>query len=117
MIIVKSSDVKAAESTEAIVKQGKIFRQLLIDEKMGQGVQAAIVTFNPGARLNFHTHKHEQVLYITEGTGIVATEEEEHIVTQGTVILIPPGVNHWHGATKDSWFTHVAVFRGDAALD
>ncbi len=117
MIIVNSSDVKAGESTEEIVKQGKVFRQLLIDEKTGNGVQAAIVTFNPGARLNFHTHKHEQVLYVTEGKGIVATEEKEYVVTQGTVVLIPPGENHWHGATPDSWFTHVAVFRGDAAVD
>ncbi len=117
MIIVNSSDVKAVESTESIVKQGMVFRQLLIDEKMGQGVQVAVVTFNPGARLNFHTHKHEQVLIVTEGTGIVATEKEEHVVSQGAVVLIPPGENHWHGATKDSWFTHIAVFRGDASLD
>ena len=117
MVIVKPSNVKAIESTEEIVKQGMIFRQLLIDEKTGQGVQAAMVTYNPGARLNFHTHEHEQVLYVTEGTGIVATEEKEYVVTKGDVILIPAGENHWHGATRDSWFTHFAVFRGSAKVD
>lgn len=114
MVIVKSSDVKSVESTEGIVKIGKVFRQLLVNEKMAGGMQAAIVTFNPGARLDFHTHAFEQVLYIIDGTGIVATEKEERVVTQGTVIVFPPGEVHWHGATKDNWCTHLAVFRGDA---
>ena len=116
MIIVKSSEVPTVESTEDIVAkgQGMVFRQLLVDEKMAGGVQAAIVSFNPGARLNFHTHAHEQVLYVIDGTGIVATEKEERVVTTGAVVVFPPGERHWHGATKDHWFTHFAVFRGDA---
>jgi quercetin dioxygenase-like cupin family protein len=116
MIIVKSSEVKAVESTEEIVAKGHgmVHRQLLIDEKMAGGVQAAIVSFNPGARLNFHTHANEQVLYVLDGTGIVATEKEEREVTVGAVIVFPPGERHWHGATKNNWFTHLAVFRGDA---
>ena len=116
MIIVKSSEVKAAESTEEIVAKGKgmVFRQLLVDENMAGGVQAAIVSFNPGARLNFHTHANEQVLYILDGTGIVATEKEERVVTEGAVVVFPPGERHWHGATKDHWCTHLAVYRGDA---
>ena len=27
----------------------------------------------------------------------------------GTVITIPPEVKHWHGAKKDSWFSHIAI--------
>jgi len=117
MIIVKSSDIKAIESTGELIAKGIVYRQLLIDEKMAGGLQAAVVTFNPGARLNFHTHALEQVLYVTYGAGIVATEKEEHIVTPGTVILIPPGEVHWHGATEDTPFSHVAIFRGDAKVD
>lgn len=25
------------------------------------------------------------------------------------VITIPANVKHWHGAKKDSWFSHIAV--------
>ncbi len=27
----------------------------------------------------------------------------------GDVVNIPAGVKHWHGAAKDSWFSHLAV--------
>ena len=27
----------------------------------------------------------------------------------GDVVFIPAEVKHWHGATKDSWFTHIAL--------
>jgi quercetin dioxygenase-like cupin family protein len=68
-----------------------------------------LVTFGPGARLNFHTHTYEQILYVTEGKGIVATKKEEKTVTPGAVIYIEPGEVHWHGATKDSSFSHIAI--------
>ena len=28
--------------------------------------------------------------------------------SSGTVIHIPAGVKHWHGAAADSWFAHLA---------
>ena len=30
-------------------------------------------------------------------------------LTPGTVITIPANVKHWHGAKKDSWFSHIAI--------
>ena len=27
----------------------------------------------------------------------------------GDVVTIPANVKHWHGAKKDSWFSHIAV--------
>jgi quercetin dioxygenase-like cupin family protein len=68
-----------------------------------------LVTFSPGARLNFHTHDYEQMLYVTEGKGIVADREREYTVTPGAVIYIAPGEVHWHGATADSSFSHIAI--------
>jgi len=67
------------------------------------------VNFSPGSVNLFHTHTFDQVLYVTEGTGIVATENKEVTVTPGTIIFIPAGEKHWHGATKDSAFSHIAV--------
>ena len=55
---------------------------------------AAIVTFPPGARNKIHTQSREQVLFVTEGRGIVATENEEVKVTKGDIILIPAYEKH-----------------------
>lgn len=120
MIVVNSKDVKAIETTsemDEIVAQGKVYRQDLIDKKTAGELQTvAVITFSPGAKLNFHTHTFEQVLYVTDGMGILATRQEEHVVTPGTIVLIPPGEVHWHGATKDTSFTHVAIYKGETKL-
>jgi quercetin dioxygenase-like cupin family protein len=70
-----------------------------------------VVHFPKGVGNKFHTHDSEQILIITSGKGIVATEKEEKIVTAGDVILFPAGEKHWHGATDDSEFSHVYVTR------
>ena len=75
----------------------------------GNTVRSAEVTFRPGERTKFHTHAGVQILYVTEGDGIVATREEEREVSQGDLIVFPPGEEHWHGNTEDATapFTHV----------
>ena len=67
------------------------------------------VNFAKGVRNKFHTHSNDQVLFITSGKGIVATEDEEIEVGVGDIVLFPAGEKHWHGATKDSAFSHVFV--------
>jgi quercetin dioxygenase-like cupin family protein len=75
----------------------------------GNTVRSAEVTFRPGEWTNFHTHAGVQVLYITEGEGIVATRDEEREVSEGDLILFPPREEHWHGNGEDatSPFSHV----------
>ena len=70
-----------------------------------------VVHFPKGVRNKFHTHDSEQILIITFGKGIVATEKEEKVVTVGDIVLFPAGEKHWHGATDDSAFYHVYVTR------
>jgi quercetin dioxygenase-like cupin family protein len=48
-------------------------------------------------------------MYPLSGTGIVATEKGETIVTPGCVVLSPGGEKHWHGATDDSSFTYLYI--------
>ena len=108
MKVVKISDVVPEEAVSQIFKGGKVTRQSLIGENEGEFL-SSVVTFSPGAVNVFHTHTHDQVLIVTEGTGIVATEAEEITVTPGTVILFPAGEKHWHGATKDTAFSHIAI--------
>lgn len=75
--------------------------------------RAAIVTFPPGVKNKFHVHDHEQILFVTEGKGVVATENEEKEVSPGDLILIPAGENHWHGAKEGSAFSHLYVTSGE----
>jgi quercetin dioxygenase-like cupin family protein len=67
------------------------------------------VAFSPGGRTKWHTHTFHQVLVITDGRGVVATEEEERHVTPGDVLYIPPGTRHWHGAEEDAAMSHLSI--------
>jgi quercetin dioxygenase-like cupin family protein len=74
----------------------------------------ANVTFEPGCRNNWHIHHAKsgggQLLICTAGEGWYQEEGKAPVsLTPGTVITIPAGVKHWHGAKADSWFAHIAV--------
>ncbi|MCX7912611.1 MAG: cupin domain-containing protein [Dehalococcoidales bacterium] len=109
MIITHPDDVTAVEVQDEIVMKGPVSRKILVNDKDTAGFGVALVTFGPGARLNLHAHKFEQILYVTEGKGIIATRFRQYTVTPGTVVYIPPGEIHWHGATEDSSFSHIAI--------
>jgi len=69
-----------------------------------------LVTFEPGARSNWHTHPAGQVLIVTSGTGWVQDEGgEKRLMRPGDVIWAPPGVKHWHGATATNGVSHIAI--------
>jgi quercetin dioxygenase-like cupin family protein len=108
MQVVKLGNVKAEESTNQIFTGGKVTVQSVIGEREDE-LRVIVVNFSPGAVNVFHSHTFDQVLYVTEGKGIVATEAEEVTVTPGTIIHIPAGEKHWHGATKNDAFSHIAV--------
>jgi alkylhydroperoxidase/carboxymuconolactone decarboxylase family protein YurZ/quercetin dioxygenase-like cupin family protein len=67
------------------------------------------VTFEPGCRNNWHIHHGaSQVLICVAGHGWYQEWGKEAVpMTPGTIIAIPEGVKHWHGAAKDSWFQHI----------
>ena len=73
----------------------------------------ANVTFEPGCRNNWHIHHAKsgggQILICTAGEGWYQEEgKEAQTLTPGTVVVIPEGMKHWHGAKKDTWFSHIA---------
>jgi len=72
------------------------------------------VTFEPGCRNNWHIHHSTngggQILICTAGEGWYQEEGKEAVsLKPGKVIQIPANVKHWHGAKKDSWFSHIAI--------
>lgn len=71
------------------------------------------VTFAPGSRNNWHSHQIGQVLLVTGGEGWYQEEgKAAQLLKKGDVVNIPANVKHWHGATKDSWFVHLAISPG-----
>ncbi len=75
----------------------------------GVTVRSAEVTFRPGERTKFHAHAGVQILYVTDGVGIVGNRDEEREVSEGDLIVFEPGEEHWHGTAEDadSEFSHV----------
>ena len=74
----------------------------------------ANVTFEPGCRNNWHIHHASknggQILICTAGYGWYQEEGKKAVSLEpGKVIVIPANVKHWHGAKKDSWFSHIAI--------
>ena len=72
------------------------------------------VTFEPGCRNHWHIHHAKsgggQMLICVGGRGYYQEEGKEAVeMTPGKVINIPANVKHWHGAAKDSWFSHLAI--------
>jgi quercetin dioxygenase-like cupin family protein len=71
---------------------------------------AGNVTFEPGARTNWHKHPGGQILLITGGQGYYQESGKQALlIKKGDVVLISPDVEHWHGATSISGFTHIAI--------
>lgn len=74
----------------------------------------ANVTFEPGCRNNWHIHHAKtgggQILICTAGSGWYQEDGKKAVSLEpGMVIVIPANVKHWHGAKKDSWFSHIAI--------
>lgn len=76
----------------------------------GSATYAAYVTFEPGARTNWHIHPKGQALIVTNGTGYVQEWGKEPVLIQpGDVVWCPAGIKHWHGATSKNAMTHLAI--------
>jgi quercetin dioxygenase-like cupin family protein len=70
----------------------------------------ASVTFEPGARTAWHTHPLGQTLIVTAGCGLVQRRGGPiEQIRPGDVVWIPPGEEHWHGATATTAMTHIAI--------
>ena len=102
------------ESNDAYAQYfvGKSYLKPLTDP--AKTVFLANVTFEPGCRNNWHIHHAVegggQILLCVDGFGWYQEEGKAAVsLKPGSVITIPSGVKHWHGAAADSWFSHIAV--------
>jgi quercetin dioxygenase-like cupin family protein len=89
---------------------GTVRMDPLISAPAPARLNAISVTFEPGARTNWHTHPLGQTLVVTAGAGL-AQKDGDPIQTlrPGDVIWFEPGEKHWHGAAPDCAMTHIAM--------
>lgn len=90
---------------------GKSYLNVLTNKSDPIGI--CNVTFEPGCRNNWHIHNAKsgggQVLICVDGSGRYQEEgKEPQSLEPGDIVEIKPGVKHWHGAKKNSWFSHLA---------
>jgi quercetin dioxygenase-like cupin family protein len=79
---------------------------------------ASLVRFTPNARTNWHSHAVGQTLHCTEGLGFVVNREGTVLrLRGGDTVWTPPGQEHWHGGTADTFMCHVAMLENPETGD
>lgn len=89
---------------------GNAFLSPLVAKDKNNEFSAGAVTFEVGARTNWHTHPKGQVLIVTEGSGFYQEKGKPgKTIQKGDVINIPENIEHWHGASAATSMTHIAI--------
>lgn len=94
---------------------GTAFLHPLLAKDNNNNFSAGSVTFEPGARTNWHTHPKGQVLLVLEGKGFYQEKgKPAQPIKKGEVVNIPENVVHWHGASANSGMTiAITNYQGD----
>jgi quercetin dioxygenase-like cupin family protein len=89
---------------------GDAFLMPLVAKDKNNEFSAGSVTFEQGARTNWHTHPKGQVLLVIEGSGFYQEKgKPAQPIRKGDVVNIPENVVHWHGASAVSRMVHIAI--------
>lgn len=89
---------------------GKAWVKMLVPNDPVLNTAVGNVVFEAGARNNWHTHPGGQILIVTQGTGYYQEAGKPiQLLRVGDVINIQPELKHWHGASPNSEFTHIAI--------
>ncbi|MDE1175036.1 MAG: cupin domain-containing protein [Edaphobacter sp.] len=109
MAIIASNDQKVS-SGSASSFTGSVRVQRLFAVLSPSRTSGGLVTFQPGARTNWHTHPLGQVLIVTDSEGWVQEwGQPRRVIHKDDVIQIPASAKHWHGATASTTVTHISI--------
>ena len=98
------------EKTSSDYFTGTAWLHVLVPKDETGSYTVGDVVFEPGSRNNWHTHPAGQILLVTDGHGFYQERgKNARLLSKGDVVVIPSNIEHWHGATKDSRFTHIAI--------
>jgi quercetin dioxygenase-like cupin family protein len=107
--VIRIAEVQKEPFGSSIFTSEDVTKQAILPDSQEYDINQ--VNFGRGVRLKFHAHDSEQILIVIAGRGMVVTEQEKKLVVPGDVIFIPAGEKHWHGATGDSEFSHIFIYR------
>ena len=89
---------------------GVVWQDPIIEAAEPARVRALKVSFEPAARTAWHTHPLGQTLYVVSGVGLIGLRNTApELIKSGDTIWIPPGEEHWHGASTNNSMTHIAI--------
>ena len=89
---------------------GEVFQDEVLVGQAPSRMRATVVSFTPGARTGWHSHPVGQTLYCLSGIGRICFEgSAPQVLNPGDVVNIPPDTLHWHGASPDRLFAHLAL--------
>ncbi len=89
---------------------GNAYLAMLVQEDSVNQNAVGSVTFEPGARTNWHSHPAGQIILAIEGEGYYQEKgSPKKVLSKGDVVKCPANVPHWHGASADSEFIQIAI--------
>src|SRR5580704_14015071 len=111
---VKAGVIRAAARTTrrgaAETFTGVVFQDPVLTAEAPSRLGGSVVTFTPGARTAWHSHPVGQTLFCLSGVGRICFKgEKPQVLNPGDTVNIPPDTMHWHGASPDRLFSHLAL--------
>ena len=89
---------------------GNVWQDPIIEADEPARIRALRVSFEPEARTAWHTHPLGQTLYVISGVGLMGLRDKTpQLIKAGDTVWIPPGEEHWHGASATNSMTHIAI--------
>ena len=94
---------------------GDVWIDPIVQGRNGSRLSINAVHFTPGARTAWHSHSHGQTLHVTEGEGLIQSQDEPVVtIRAGDVVYSSADEWHWHGATPNCFMTHTSITEGTA---
>ncbi len=109
---VRTLDSVKAEPTSGGIFTGEVSIQRIFSRETGAtNLNVSLVSFPAGVRNTWHTHEHDQCLWVLRGKGRVVNREREYAAEPGMIFFIPAGESHWHGSVGED-FSHISIVGG-----
>ena len=120
VILMAYTNAINAQKTDLVFPKGEVITnnnftgtawlQMLVNNDSIYNTSIGNVTFEPGARTNWHKHPGGQILLVTDGIGYYQEKgKPAEVIRKGDIVKIPLNTEHWHGAAPEKSLTHIAI--------